>query len=150
MDTARQRQSGFTMIEMIVVVAILGIALAGASLYFRPMEGRLQTGVAMTEGQFRQARVRAMATTSAFRVRADGPERVVAESGDSCSTTTWTAEPELDVDLPDDVTLTDTSWSFCFGARGVSTVNATIGLKHPRLGTTRIEVLRGGTTRILQ
>jgi prepilin-type N-terminal cleavage/methylation domain-containing protein len=145
-----ERQSGFTMIEVIVVVAILGMALAGASLYFKPMEGRLQTGVALAEGQLRQARVRAMATTSAFRVRADSSTRIVAESAASCAATTWAAVPELNVDLPGDVTLTDTSWSFCFGARGVSTVNATIALRHPRLGTTRIEVLRGGTTRIVQ
>jgi len=150
MGSNQNRQSGFTMIEVLVVVAILGIALVGASLYFKPMEGRLQAAVVLAEGQFRQARVLAMATTSAFRVKADGSTRIVAESADSCSATTWATVPELDVDLPDDVTLTGTAWSFCFGARGVSNVNATIALQHPRLGTTQIEVLRGGTTRIIQ
>lgn len=149
-SASRQRQSGSTLIELLAVIAIVGIGFGAASMFFRTMEGPLKAGVALTEGQLRQARVSAMASTSAYRVRPTSNATIIAEKAVNCAATTWTADADLAVDLPRDVTFTDTSWSFCFGARGVSTVNASITLQHARLGTLQIEVLRGGTTRVLR
>ena len=54
------------------------------------------------------------------------------------------------LDLPQGVTLTDTSWNVCFSSRGISDGNVVIKLQHDRYGSTGVEVLVGGTTRVLQ
>lgn len=140
---------GMSLVELIATVAILGIALGMAALYFRPMGTALGNGVSLTESFLREARASALATTSAFRVRPSGPLALSAETAASCEESTWAPVADMSVELPRDVVLSDTSWTVCFSARGISDGNVVVGLWHPESGVRRIEVLRGGTTRIL-
>lgn len=140
------RSSGMTAAELLVVIAVLAIFAAAATMYFRPSEGSLQDSTALFEGFMAQARARSMATTSARRVRPSSSTRVVSEAASSCSATTWASDAQLD--LPASVTLVSTSWSICFGDRGTSTANFVVGLQ--RAGVLRqVEILLGGTTRVL-
>lgn len=139
-----------TLTELLVVLAILGISVTAATQNLRPLETPLQTGASLVQGMFRQARLRAIASTSAYRVSPAGSQILIAETAASCAETTWTSDPDVLVEMPDDVTMSPTSWTVCFSGRGLSTNNVTVTLNHPYYGTREIEVLLGGTTRVIE
>jgi hypothetical protein len=95
----------------------------------------------------RGARARAVASTSALRVRPETNGSLVGEQAASCSATTWTGEPALDLELPDRVTLTDTSWSVCFNSRGIASSGLVLTVDHPDYQPRRVEVMLGGAVR---
>jgi len=138
-----------TLPEVLIVVAIMGIMLAIGLLYLKPAEAPLQAGSLLLEGVFRQARLQAIATTSAYRVSPSGTGGLEIEFAASCSDSTWAGAPNGNYELPSDVTLDDTSWSVCFTSRGIATTNVVIQLNHPDFGSRQVEVLLGGTTRVL-
>ena len=142
-------QQGFTLSELMVVLAIMGLSATIGSLYLDPMTTPLESGAIQLEGFFRQARLQAMATTSAHRVSASDSSNLMVESAGTCSDTTWTTDGDLELELPRGVTMSDDSWSVCFSSRGISLNNVTVTLAHAKYGTRDIEVLLGGTTRIL-
>jgi hypothetical protein len=141
-------ETGSTLVEALVAIAVIGIAVVAVAPNLRSAEAPLETGVSLFEGFVRQTRTRAMATTSACRLRPGG-DGLVAEHADSCDEGLWTAEDDLRLDLPRDVTITEPEgeWSVCFDGRGISSDNIVVGLSHPRLGTRRIEIMLGGGTR---
>jgi Tfp pilus assembly protein FimT len=143
-------QAGVTILEIVVVVALIGLSLSMSSMYLQPIEAPLKSGAALLEGFFRQARLNAIATTSAYRVFAQNPGRLMAETAASCSDTTWATVNGMTMNLPDDVSLTSTTWIACFSSRGISASNVKIGLTHPQAGSVAIELLIGGTTRVLE
>jgi hypothetical protein len=102
------------------------------------------------EALFRQARLRAMATTSAYRVAPSDSSNLSVERAATCSDTTWTIEGDMELEMPKGVTMSDTSWSVCFSSRGISMNNITVTLQHSKYGLRQVEVLLGGTTRILR
>ena len=55
----------------------------------------------------------------------------------------------IGIELPDGVSLDSTAWSVCFGSRGVSNSNVVVGLTHDEYGSRSVEVMLGGTTRIV-
>jgi hypothetical protein len=145
-----KRDRGSSLGELLVVLAIIGLSVGIAAMNLRPMETPLQTGAALLEAVFHQARLQAIATTSAFRVIPAGSSQLRAEYADSCMDTTWSPEPSLRVEFPDGVSQSPTTWSVCFSSRGISTNNVVVTLSHPQYGQRRIEVLLGGTTRVLE
>ena len=143
-------QAGISLPEILTVIVILGLALGMAAMYLEAAEAPLDVGASILEGEFRQARLKAIATTSAYRVSASAPHRLIAERGASCSSTTWNQDSQMNLILPDGVTMTDTSWLVCFSSRGISTNNVTVPLTHPKYGSITVEVLLGGTTRVVE
>ena len=135
--------------ELMVGLAIMGLALGAAGLFLRPAAAPLQTGTVLVEGYFRQARMKAIAHTSAYRVRAITTDRLRLEFANTCSAVTWTASDALDLELPQDVALTSTTWSVCFTSRGISQNNVVVTLTHAEYGSRQVEVLLGGTTRVI-
>jgi prepilin-type N-terminal cleavage/methylation domain-containing protein len=139
-----------SLLEVLMVLAVMGIALGAAGLYLRPMEAPLEVAATDLEGIMRQSRARALATTSAYRVSAVSNRVARGEFAANCAATTWTGDPDLVVELPREVTMTDTSWSVCFNSRGLSDANVVLTVTHPVSGSLRIEVLRGGAARVLE
>ena len=142
-------ERGALLAELLVVLAVLALGVGLALMNLRPMETPLQAGTSMTQGVFRQARLQAIATTSAFRVVPFGNDQLRAQHAESCTSTTWTLDTNLIVDLPNGVTMSPTTWSVCFSSRGISTNNVVVTLSHPQYGLRRVEVLLGGTTRVM-
>lgn len=142
-------ERGMTLIEALIVVALAGIVLAIAGLWLRPLESPIDTATTLFEGFLRQARLNAIATTSAYRVAPSANNRLGVSAASACSATTWTDVPTMRLNLPNSVTMASTSWQVCFSSRGVSTNNVTVQLQHPTNGSRRVEVLVGGTTRVL-
>lgn len=135
--------------ELLAVLAVVGIAVGAASLYLRPMEAPVQTAAAELEGFLRQARARALATTSACRVLPVTSRGVRAECADECGASTWTPEAGGGLGFPDRVTMTNTAWSVCFDSRGLADANLTITLVHPEYRGRQVEVLLGGAARVV-
>ena len=148
--TRRHSEAGLTLLEVMVVVAILGLGVGIASLRLQPLETPLQSSATLVEGFFREARLKAIATTSAYRVLPSTSSRLMAQTADSCGASTWTTVVGMNLDLASGVTLSSTAWSVCFGSRGISNDNVSVKLLHDPLGSTTIEVLLGGTTRIVE
>ena len=144
-----RRNSGMSLVELLVVLAVMGIAVAASALYLRPMEAPLQTAATELEGFFREVRGRALATTSAYRVAAVTPETARAEFAANCAASTWTTDPELELELPSEVAMADDTWAVCFNSRGLADINLVVDLDHDRSGTLQVEVLRGGASRVV-
>lgn len=143
------RQSGMTFIELLIVMVILTIGLGTASIYLKSTENFLKTGTVLLEGSFREARLMAIASTTAHRVSPAGSNGLQVEHAATCAETTWTQADLPQLELPHDVVIENSDWSVCFNSRGVSNNNVVVTLTHPDFGSTRIEVLLGGTTRVL-
>ncbi len=141
--------AGLTLVELLATLAVLAVTLGISALYLTPFEGKMENGLALTESFLRQSRSSAIATTSAYRVRPTSSTELVAETSDSCAGTTWTADTSMGVDLPNGVTYTSTGWSVCFSARGMTSTNTTVELFESGQGYKQIQVLLGGTTRVL-
>jgi len=120
--------AGSSLIELLAVLAIVGIAVGAASLYLRPLEAPVQTAAAELEGFLKQARARALSTTSACRVLPATARGVRAECADDCAASTWTPEAGGRLGFPDRVTMTNAAWSVCLR---------------------RVEVLLGGAARVI-
>jgi hypothetical protein len=143
------RASGSSLIELLAVIALVGVAVAATAVYLHPIEAPLQVGSAALEGYFRQARGRALATTSAYKVSASTPRSLQAQYANDCAETNWTPDPKLQLQLPPDVALASTSWSVCFNSRGLADANLQVTLNHPEEGSQQVEVLRGGASRVM-
>jgi prepilin-type N-terminal cleavage/methylation domain-containing protein len=82
--------TGFSLMEVMTAIAVLGVLTAlGAPLLFG-FNKPLQNATAQMEGVFKQARMRAISTTSAYRVRLISPTQVTVEAASTrgCEATT--------------------------------------------------------------
>jgi hypothetical protein len=143
-------EAGATLLELLGVVAILGLGVGIAALNLEPLETPLDASVTLTEGFFREARLSAIATTSSHRVLATSSSRLGMQRAASCSATSWETVSNKRLDLAQGVTFSDTSWSVCFSSRGISAGNVVVTLEHGLYGSEQVEVLIGGTTRVVQ
>ena len=97
-------EAGVTLLEVLVVVAILGLSVGVAALNLEPLETPLAAGITLTEGFFREARLSAIATTSAHRVQPDSSARLGVQQALSCSASSWTTVANMKLNLPQEVT----------------------------------------------
>ncbi len=77
--------AGVTLVETMAVLAIAAILLAIGAIYLTPMAAPLDTGAEIVEFAFRQARGKAIATTSTYRVRPSSAGEIVGEFAPSCA-----------------------------------------------------------------
>lgn len=146
-ETTLGRAAGVTLVEALVVLAVLGIATVIGAISFDALEAPVKRGRDLVAGAFEQARASAMATTTAHRVRAVTDRLLVVEDAPTCSSGSWTVDHRRDVRLPDLVTLGESPFSVCFDSRGVASTNLVVSLNHPRYATRSLEVLMGGAVR---
>lgn len=144
------KRRGFTVIEVLIVLAMLAILFAVAFNDLRPLSNPLRNGQTQVAGFFKQVRVRAMATTSAYQVLpstnpGDNPNRVIiAQYANTCSAGNWTIDPNFRLELPQGVQLSGTTWSLCFSSRGFANPGLTVGLANAQGQTRQVEILLGG------
>ena len=92
-------QRGMTVVELLALLVILGIALSVAVMRLQPLASPVDSSTALLEGVFREARLNAIATMSAYRVSPANTTRLQGEKGASCSATTWSVDPSLSTAL---------------------------------------------------
>jgi prepilin-type N-terminal cleavage/methylation domain-containing protein len=143
------RQSGMTLLELLGVLALIGIVVCAVVVNMQSSGNPLDVSTSLLEGQFRAARLNAIATMSAYRVSPATPSSLRAEKGATCSATTWTVDSSLNNALSTGVTMSPSSWSVCYSSRGIATANVVVTLAHSRYGSRRVEVLVGGASRVL-
>ena len=138
---------GFSLLELLVVLAVLGILAGIAGLNLRPLETPAQSGANALGAAFRQARAKAMGSTSAYRVRAADGTAVVETAG-TCGgdESDWLPAASPRVELPAGVSLSG-GWNVCFDSRGYANANATVTATDRDGRTDRVEVMLGGAVR---
>ncbi len=149
-DREKDRAAGMSMIELLVVIALLGVMLLIGGLYLKPMEQPVHSAGQMLEGLLTETRAKAVATTTVHRVRPTSDDFILVESAATCSSGAWTADDRLSLQLPRDVTLSDTTWSVCFTSRGIASQNLVMTLDHPEYEPEQLEVMVGGAVRWVQ
>jgi prepilin-type N-terminal cleavage/methylation domain-containing protein len=147
-----KRQRGFTIIELIVTLAVVAVALTIAALNLRPLGNDLQNATSEVASGFRQLRTKAISTTSAYRFVYISPTKLAAQWSKSCSATSgWTSDSKLNIELRNSVKFTQlpedilaNSPLVCYTPKGLATNNVTVKLRDEK-GTIRsVEVFLGG------
>ena len=148
-DRISGSQAGMTVLELVVAMVVLAMVVGMASAYLGSAKLPLRTGGLLVEGLIKQTRAKAAATMTVHRIRPLSDGELIVEHAASCSAGTWTPDPAFDLELPNGVTLTDTSWMICFSNRGTALATQTLTLTHAEAGNQKLEVLMGGVVRWL-
>ena len=144
---ATSTELGFSLIELVVTVAISATMMGIAVTQFNDMLNPAQSSASNIAAFFKEARARAVSTTSAYRVQPTSSRQIVAYFGNTCSNTP-SQDPRLMLDLPTDVTLTSIGWNTCFSSRGLADTNTTVSVIDDEGLSQSIEVFLGGAVRI--
>lgn len=139
---------GFTIVELLLVLAIIGVLMGMTALTMQSLNSPLQSGTSELLGFFKQTRAKAMATTAAYRVLPASSSRIITRFANNCTAATFTDDPQLVLDLPKGVALLDTNWSLCFSARGLADNSLTVTLQDSKNDSRSIEIFLGGAIRV--
>jgi type II secretion system protein H len=148
----QSRRRGFTLIEFLVVVAVIGIVAAIAALDVRPLNNEARNAASEFASTVRQTRARAMATTSAYRLVLVANDRVVVETRATCDgSETWVAEPRLEFSARDGTRLVAGASVgdeiACFSSRGIATADPDLTFRDGRGREATVTILAGGAVR---
>ena len=153
LDKSRN-SSGLTLIELLVIVAILGVTIAVAGMSLRAFGNDLQNAASETSAFFKQARIKAISTTSAYRVVFESDTRLRAEHAVFCDEDeTWEQDISLDLVLREDIVMDQSGFQpgevlVCFNSRGITDdsypVNPEVILKDQNGLEKVVEVYKGG------
>lgn len=151
MDEVRAKR-GVTLIEFLIVVAIVGILAAIVAINLRPLHNEARAAANDFAGTVKQARGRAMVTTSAYRLVYWAPDRVEMQWRTTCGgSETWTPEARFDLRLRDGTTvdgLADGEELLCFNSRGTTDQSPTVTFRDAQGRTATVEVFAGGGVRV--
>lgn len=135
-----------------MLLAVLGVVLSIAFINLRPLDSPIQNGLSNTSGFLRQVRAKAMATTSAYRVRFTDAQNAYTEYANGCTASSWTRDDSVKFQLPLEVQLTSPDWhslTICFNARGLADAGKTLTLQDSRGTSKSLELMLGGGVRSL-
>ena len=140
---------GFTLVELLIVLVLVGIVMTIAANSFRGLENHLRNATNETASFFRQTRSIAMASTSAYRVIAVSNTRLRTEHAESCAAVTWQPDTRHRLELRDGVTMqgaiiTAGNILACFSARGVPDASPTFVLRDLEGNGQSVQVFLGG------
>lgn len=138
---------GFSLVELLVVLAISGILIGIATTSIAALNNPLINATAQTLGYLKQARAKAISTTMAYTVTAASPTRFQARFGPLCTSGSLTTDPLMDIPLPRGASFTATNWSICFNARGLASTTQTLGLQDSQGHLKTVDVMLGGGVR---
>ena len=152
--TPRRRTYGFTLVELLFVLAIFAIIVAIGALNLRGLQDPLHEAATNVAGLMKQSRAKAMATTSAYRVKVStsNARDLVTESAISCSDTSgWAADGALSTELPKGISMSVSQGSLptCFDPRGLGSQDLILTFTDAKGRSMKVEVMLGGAVRML-
>lgn len=158
-------ERGVTLTEVVVVVLLVGIMAAIAPPLINFGNKPLTDTVNRIAGQFKLSRARAMAQTSAYRIRPIAGDRIEIEKSNSCQASTWVRDSNFtdeDLTLAPDIQIAQvtvngtsvtpvTNWSLCYDSRGVTNTDLQVTFKNNRTDENlQIQVFAGGAVQVYE
>ena len=141
-------ERAFTLLELLATLAIAAVFLGAGFSYITDFENRAHSGALELSRFFKQARVRGMASTLAYKVAPVSVSRVGVLTAANCSAATWASDSSLILDLPGGVQFTSTTWDVCYNSRGLPDTNAFATVVDADDQMQTVEVMLGGGIRI--
>jgi prepilin-type N-terminal cleavage/methylation domain-containing protein len=142
-----KNQAGYTLTELLVTMSLLSVMSGFAFVNLLDLSNPARSAASEISGFLKQARARALSTTSAYTVSASSTDTLTTTVGTTCSAA-QSAEPSLTLEL-DHADLSNVSWSICFTSRGFPDKNVVIPVTDDYSGSNSVEVLLGGAIRVL-
>ena len=139
---------GTSLIELVVTLGFATVIMGIAISNLLAMERPLASASRELAGFFKQARAKAVATTSAYTVSAPDSHTIIASFGRTCSDANPTQDMRLYLELPTNINLTDTTWTVCYSARGIADTSPSLTLTGPDYSQTSVQVFLGGAVRV--
>lgn len=142
-------------IEILVVLAIIGIASGIAALNLRPLGNYIDNAASEMAGTLKQVRARAMSTTSAYRISRASDTQLIVEfaDGSRCDSSDWQEESRLNHEFREGVRIKevrggDDDVIVCFNPRGLASRTPTVILSDANERERSVSVYLGGAVRV--
>jgi prepilin-type N-terminal cleavage/methylation domain-containing protein len=141
---------GFSLYELLIALGVASIVSVSALSNLSALKNPLDSGAESTVGFLKQVRAKAASTTSAYFVGVTGNNRLYTTYAENCSVDEEdrTADLQMILDLPKDVTVNNTSWTTCFTSRGLASSDSQLIVQDIGSRTRIIEVFLGGAVRV--
>lgn len=133
---------------MLVTLSIASILTGIALVALKELDDPLKNGSSELVGFLKQARARAISTTSAYWIYPTSNRRVRTKYANKCSDTTQTVDDALILDLPTGATLPSLTWSICYNARGLPVSNVQVQIQDNDGRSKIVEVYLGGAVQV--
>lgn len=144
----RNPEAGTSILELMVVCGIIAIMAGTAAFNVKEMDRPLENSSAAVQSFFKQARAKAIATTSAYTVYPVSASRLATKVGTTCAQASPPADSTLTLDLPAKTRLTSVGWSTCFSSRGFASTDLSLAVRSDEDGAIRtVDVFLGGAVR---
>ena len=142
-------RGGFTLIELIIVVLLVGIILSMAAPSFRGLGNDVQNAARESSGFLRQTRAAAIAKTSAYRIVVVSDQELRTEFGSTCTTGSWENDPRLTLVLREGVKfegglITAGTELVCFSSRGIGDASPSFVVRDRQGNAYQLDVFTGG------
>lgn len=144
-------EQGSSVFELLAIAVIMAILFASIAPNLKGINDPLQNGSQELAGLFKQTRAKALQTTRAYLLQPVSGVRVQAGFANTCEEALAdgvTLDPQLVLDLPNDVQLRESGWSVCYSARGTSNVNIELAIDSDEGRSRSLEVFLGGAVRL--
>lgn len=145
-----RNERGFTIFELIVVMALSGIMAGIAIMNLNALSNPSENAAASLLGLFKQARARAISSTSAYFIVPTSSTQIVTQSGVNCADPAPVTDTTLSLNLPAGASLGATNWVVCFTSRGLSDSNTQVVVNDIHSQSRTIEVFLGGSVQLSQ
>lgn len=138
------------MLELLVVMAISTILITTAVSNLKELVNPSQNAAAEIASTIKQARAKAIASTSSYRVQGESATSLKALTGTSCAQdpNDMVEDTKLSLDLASGASFVDPNWFVCFSSRGLPDANVTIQVRDNYSTTKEVEVMLGGAVRV--
>lgn len=142
-------ERGFTLFEVLVATALMALMMFIAVSNLKELNRPLLNSTAQVSSFIKQTRAKALTTTAAYEVYPESETVLRARFAATCDAASFEDDEQLVLNLPNGSSLEGIEWSVCFTSRGMASDNITITLRDEELQERDIEILLGGSVRIL-